>query len=85
MTSGGDAAGDARAGLGRRRACATPRGWPPSAAAVWESVLATNAAALRPLLGAVAAELTDLAGRLDDRDAVAALFAAANRYRARFD
>lgn len=84
MKVAGDAAGErglAWAGPGLRDTTRLAA----SAATVWESVLATNAAALRPLLLAVAAELTNVAARLDDRDAVAALFAAANRHRARLD
>jgi prephenate dehydrogenase len=53
-----------------------------SSAAIWESVLATNATELRPLLVELAASLTRLADELDNPDTVRELFAEANRLRA---
>ncbi len=48
-----------------------------SGAAMWASVLATNSREIRPLLQALAAELTTLSEQLDDRDAVQRFFDAA--------
>jgi prephenate dehydrogenase len=45
-----------------------------SPAAIWEGVLASNSDELKPMLKALAAELSDIADRLDDRDAVRTLF-----------
>jgi prephenate dehydrogenase len=53
-----------------------------SDAAVWESILATNAVELRPLLLELADKLLQTADELDDAAAVRQLFAMANRYRA---
>ncbi len=50
-----------------------------SHAAMWESVLASNSRELKPLLRVLAAELVTLSDRLDDRDAVRALFDEAAR------
>jgi prephenate dehydrogenase len=52
-----------------------------SESSVWESVLATNADALEPLLRALAGDLDRLAGQLQDRAAVRRLFGLANLYR----
>jgi prephenate dehydrogenase len=52
-----------------------------SDAKVWESVLATNADALRPLLLQFAADLEKIAGQLEDAAAVRKLFGLANMYR----
>ena len=52
-----------------------------SSAAMWESVLRTNAAALKPLLLAMADELRDVAANLDDAEHVRRLFGTANDYR----
>jgi prephenate dehydrogenase len=52
-----------------------------SSAAMWESVLATNAPALRPLLLAMADQLRDAADKIDDAEYVRRLFGAANEYR----
>jgi prephenate dehydrogenase len=52
-----------------------------SEAAVWESVLATNADTLRPLLLQLAEDLQKIAGQLDDPAAVRKLFGLANMYR----
>jgi prephenate dehydrogenase len=54
-----------------------------SASLMWESVLASNAAELRPLLIAVATELAQLADRLDNAHEVRRVFTAANAYRGR--
>jgi prephenate dehydrogenase len=53
-----------------------------SSAAMWEGVLALNAAELRPLVVRLAAQLTDLADGLTDRDTVRMAFEKANLYRA---
>jgi prephenate dehydrogenase len=53
-----------------------------SSASMWEGVLATNAAELRPLLLELAGSLTELAGELDNPERIRELFAKANRYRA---
>jgi prephenate dehydrogenase len=53
-----------------------------SQAAMWQSVLATNSAELRPLLKYYASELTALADRLDDADAVKRVFDEAARAKA---
>ena len=53
-----------------------------SPADVWQSVLASNNHQLKPLLKYLAAELLSCAERLDDPDAVRALFDEANRARA---
>jgi prephenate dehydrogenase len=53
-----------------------------SNAAVWESVLVSNSRELKPLLKTLASELASIADRLDDRDAIRALFEAANRAKA---
>jgi prephenate dehydrogenase len=45
-----------------------------SPAEMWESVLASNSAELKPLLKLLAAELDTFANRLEDRDAVRKLF-----------
>ncbi len=50
-----------------------------SSATVWQSILATNAEALEPLLLALADQLRDAAGALDDGDRVPALFDAGKR------
>jgi prephenate dehydrogenase len=52
-----------------------------SQASVWESVLATNADALRPLLQQLAHDLEHIAGQLDDPSAIRKLFGLANMYR----
>lgn len=54
-----------------------------SSAAMWESVLATNADQVQPLLRRMAESLVDIANRLDDPAAVRRVFEAANQYRAR--
>jgi len=56
-----------------------------SAASMWESMLATNADALGPLVKALAAELNQIGDALDDRDATRRLFGAANAYRRRLE
>jgi prephenate dehydrogenase len=56
-----------------------------SAASVWRSILATNAAELRPLLHRLAAELTTMADGLDDAAVVQQLFDAAGAYRRALD
>jgi prephenate dehydrogenase len=56
-----------------------------SAASMWESLLATNADALAPLVKALAAELDQIGDALDDRDATRRLFGAANAYRRRLE
>jgi prephenate dehydrogenase len=76
----GDAAGDnlTWAGAGLRdttRLAASP-------ADVWESILATNADATRPLLYLLADELRQVADGLEGGSAVRALFEKANHYRA---
>jgi prephenate dehydrogenase len=53
-----------------------------SQAAVWESILASNRDEIKPLLKHLAAELSTIADRLDDGDAVRQLFDAASRARA---
>jgi prephenate dehydrogenase len=50
-----------------------------SQGAVWQSILASNKDELKPLLKYLATELSTLADRLDDPDAVAKLFDEANR------
>lgn len=50
-----------------------------SHADVWESIVATNSREIRPLLRLMAAELVHLSDRLDDREAVRALFDEAAR------
>jgi prephenate dehydrogenase len=52
-----------------------------SEASVWESVLATNADALRPLLLELAGDLERIAGQLDDPSATRRLFGLANMHR----
>jgi prephenate dehydrogenase len=52
-----------------------------SEASVWESILATNTDALRPLVAALADDLRDIADRLDDPAAMRRLFGMANMYR----
>jgi prephenate dehydrogenase len=52
-----------------------------SEASVWESVLATNADALRPLLMELAADLETIAGQLEDASATRRLFGIANMHR----
>ena len=52
-----------------------------SPSATWESILATNSPELKPLLKALASELSALADRLDDTSAVRRLFDEANRAR----
>jgi prephenate dehydrogenase len=52
-----------------------------SQASIWESILATNADAVAPLLQSLADELRDIAERLEEPGAVPQLFARANRYR----
>jgi prephenate dehydrogenase len=52
-----------------------------SEARVWESVVGTNADALRPLLMELAADLERIAGQLDDPSAMRRLFGMANMYR----
>lgn len=49
---------------------------------MWQSILATNAAELKPLLKYYAAELTALADRLEDPEAVKQLFTEASRAKA---
>jgi prephenate dehydrogenase len=56
-----------------------------SDAAVWESILGTNAVELRPLLLELADKLLQAADELDDAEALRELFATANRYRAIVD
>ena len=56
-----------------------------SSAAVWESVLASNKAELRPLILKLADTLKTVADRLDDPAAMQQLFADANRYRENLD
>jgi prephenate dehydrogenase len=55
-----------------------------SSASVWESVLATNADTLRPLLLELADDLRHIAGGLNDSAAVRRLFGTANMYRREF-
>ncbi|MDP2317950.1 MAG: prephenate dehydrogenase/arogenate dehydrogenase family protein [Acidobacteriota bacterium] len=50
-----------------------------SQASVWESVLASNSAEIKPLLHAMAAELMTLSEQLDDREAVRKFFDEAAR------
>jgi prephenate dehydrogenase len=52
-----------------------------SEGSVWESVLATNADELRPLLMQLAADLEQIAGQLDKPAATRRLFGIANMYR----
>jgi prephenate dehydrogenase len=52
-----------------------------SEASVWESILATNADTLRPLLTQLADDLKSVAGQLDDPTAMRRLFGMANMYR----
>lgn len=52
-----------------------------SSASMWESILATNARELHPLLTSLADALRELANHLDDPKAVRLLFETANRYR----
>ena len=54
-------------------------------AEMWASVLATNSDEVAPLLRALAADLQQIAGALDDTEAVHRLFAEANRWRAPLD
>lgn len=49
---------------------------------MWESILATNSAELKPLLKYLASELSALADRLEDRQAVKRLFEDASRAKA---
>jgi prephenate dehydrogenase len=53
-----------------------------SDAAVWQSILSSNARELKPLLKYFASELASIADRLDDHDAIRALFDEANRAKA---
>lgn len=53
-----------------------------SHAQVWDSIVATNSVEIKPLLRLMAAELVQLSDRLDDRDAVRALFDEASRAKA---
>jgi prephenate dehydrogenase len=53
-----------------------------SQAQVWQSVLASNSSELKPLLKSLASELAAFADRLDDPEAVRALFDEANRAKA---
>lgn len=50
-----------------------------SQASVWESVLASNSAEIKPLLRAMAEELVALSDRLEDREAIRKFFAEAAR------
>jgi prephenate dehydrogenase len=52
-----------------------------SEAKVWESILATNADTLRPLLIQLAEDLQKIARQLDDASVVRRLFGLANMYR----
>jgi len=52
-----------------------------SSATIWESILATNAAELEPLMTALADRLREIAGQLKNPDAVRRLFSEANRWR----
>lgn len=52
-----------------------------SQAKVWESILATNADTLRPLMLQLADDLQQIAGQLDDAAAIRKLFGLANMYR----
>jgi prephenate dehydrogenase len=54
-----------------------------SRAAAWQSVLASNKTELKPLLKYLAAELSSIADRLDDPDAVKKLFDEANQAKSR--
>ena len=54
-----------------------------SPASVWQSVLASNVAELKPLLKDLASELSTLADHLDDPDTVRKIFDAANRAKSR--
>lgn len=72
MAVAAHAAGDRLAWAGRGLADTTRLA--ASSAEMWSSVLATNAAALTPLLTEMAARLSGLASQLDDPDAVRALF-----------
>ncbi|MGH9175262.1 MAG: prephenate dehydrogenase, partial [Vicinamibacterales bacterium] len=54
-----------------------------SPSSIWESVLATNATELRPLLLELADEIIEVAHGLDDPDTVRRLFDAANHHRGR--
>ena len=50
-----------------------------SPASVWQSVLTTNSAEIKPLLRAMAAELVNLSDRLDDHEAIRKFFDEAAR------
>jgi prephenate dehydrogenase len=50
-----------------------------SRAEVWESIVSTNGAEIKPLLHLMAAELLNLSDRLDDRDAIRRFFDEASR------
>jgi prephenate dehydrogenase len=52
-----------------------------SAASMWESIVATNAEALRPLLIKLADDLREIAGQLENPEAVRRLFTDANRWK----
>lgn len=52
-----------------------------SAASMWESVLASNADVIRPLLTQLADDLKEIAGQLEDPDAIRELFDTANRFK----
>ena len=52
-----------------------------SSASMWESVLATNTAELRPLLIELSGQLRQLADELNDRQQIRDMFEKANRYR----
>lgn len=52
-----------------------------SQAEIWQSILSSNGAELKPLMKSLAAELASLADRLDDPAAVKALFDEANHAR----
>jgi prephenate dehydrogenase len=82
MKVAGDAAGDEGLGWAGAGLRDTTR-LASSGASMWESLLASNAAELRPLLLTAAQELRAIAGALEDPEAVRRLFATANRYRDR--
>jgi len=79
QTVGEEGLGHAGAGLrDTTRLAASP-------AAMWTSVLGANAGEIAPLLSALASDLEQIAGQLEDAEAVQRLFTEANRWRARLD
>lgn len=81
MCVAGETAGDRLAWAGEGLADTTRLS--ASSAAVWESVLATNAAAVAPLLRQLAGTLCDAADHLDDPSFVRDLFGRAQEQRRR--